>query len=104
MGSGTVFSIYYGRKDEHGLKEGILASFTLLAAVTVLLHILTFCLLDWTIAALRTPDHLVGMTREYLAVIFVGMTGIFLYNFLLRCCVLWEIPWLRLCFWRFLPA
>lgn len=81
MGSGTVFSIYYGRKDEHGLKEGILASFTLLAAVTVLLHILTFACLDWTIAALRTPDHLVGMTREYLAVIFVGMTGIFLYNF-----------------------
>ena len=27
MGSGTVFSIRYGEKDEVGLKEGILASF-----------------------------------------------------------------------------
>ena len=27
MGSGTVFSIRYGEKDEVGLKEGILSSF-----------------------------------------------------------------------------
>ena len=29
MGSGTVFSIKYGQKDDAGLKEGILASFVL---------------------------------------------------------------------------
>ena len=37
MGSGTVFSIKYGQKDDAGLKEGILASFVLLAGVTAVL-------------------------------------------------------------------
>ena len=35
MGSGTVFSIRFGEKDHKGLKEGILASFVLLAATVL---------------------------------------------------------------------
>ena len=38
MGSGTVFSIRYGRKDMTGLKECILASFVLLAVINLILH------------------------------------------------------------------
>ena len=81
MGSGTVFSIRWGRRDEQGLREGILASFVLLAAVTAVLNAAVFAGLDWIIAVLRTPAELVGMMREYLAVIFAGLAGIFLYNF-----------------------
>ena len=81
MGSGTVFSIRFGQKDEKGLKEGILASFALLASVTVILNILVFAGLDLIIWFLRTPEELVQMMRDYLAVIFVGLVGIFLYNF-----------------------
>ena len=81
MGSGTVFSIRYGQKDEKGLKEGILASFALLASATVILNILVFAGLDFIIWFLRTPEELVQMMRDYLAVIFAGLVGIFLYNF-----------------------
>lgn len=81
MGSGTVFSIRFGQKDEPGLKEGILASFTLLGVVTVVLNILVFAGIDWIIWFLRTPDKLVGMMKDYLLVIFAGLIGIFLYNF-----------------------
>ncbi len=81
MGSGTVFSIRFGQKDEKGLKEGILASFVLLASVTVILNILVFAGLDFIIWFLRTPEELVQMMRDYLAVIFAGLVGIFLYNF-----------------------
>ena len=81
MGSGTVFSIRYGQKDEQGLKEGILASFALLAAVTVILNILVFAGTDWIIWFLRTPEELISMMKEYLVVIFAGLIGIFLYNF-----------------------
>ena len=81
MGSGTVFSIRYGQKDEKGLKEGILASFALLASVTVILNILVFAGLDLIIWFLRTPEELVQMMRDYLSVIFAGLVGIFLYNF-----------------------
>ena len=81
MGSGTVFSVRYGQKDEKGLKEGILASFALLASVTVILNILVFAGLDLIIWFLRTPEELVQMMRDYLSVIFAGLVGIFLYNF-----------------------
>ena len=81
MGSGTVFSVRYGQKDEKGLKEGILASFALLASVTIILNILVFAGLDLIIWFLRTPEELVQMMRDYLAVIFAGLIGIFLYNF-----------------------
>ena len=42
MGSGTVFSIRYGRKDMTGLKECILASFVLLAVINLILNLLVF--------------------------------------------------------------
>ncbi len=81
MGSGTVFSIRFGQKDMVGLKEGILASFTLLGLVTVILNVLIFIGIDWIIWALRTPTALVEQMWEYLIVIFAGLVGIFLYNF-----------------------
>lgn len=81
MGSGTVFSMRFGEKDEHGLKEGIFASFVLLGIVTVVLNILIFIGIDRIIWALCTPSDLVGLMREYLIVIFAGLIGIFLYNF-----------------------
>ena len=49
MGSGTVFSIRYGEKDETGLKEGILASFCLLGIITIVLNILIFA--NWRVPA-----------------------------------------------------
>ncbi len=81
MGSGTVFSIRFGQKDEKGLKEGILASFTLLGVVTIILNFLIFVGIDWIIWFLRTPNQLVEMMKDYLLVIFAGLIGIFLYNF-----------------------
>lgn len=81
MGSGTVFSIRFGEKNETGLKESILASFTLLGIVTIMLNILIFVGIDWIIWFLRTPQELVPMMKDYLLVIFAGMIGIFLYNF-----------------------
>ena len=81
MGSGTVFSIRFGQKDDVGLKEGILASGVLLGAVTVVLNVAIFVGIDWIIWALRTPENLFALMREYLVVIFAGMAGIFLYNF-----------------------
>lgn len=81
MGSGTVFSIRFGEKDEKGLKEGILASFTLLGIVTVILNVLVFAGIDWIIWFLRTPSELISLMKDYLIVIFAGLVGIFLYNF-----------------------
>ena len=81
MGSGTVFSIYFGKKDERSLQESILASFVLLSIVTVILNVAVFAALDFIIYALQIPPVLVEMMRDYLRIIFAGLIGIFLYNF-----------------------
>ena len=72
MGSGTVFSIRYGRKDMTGLKECILASFVLLAVINLILNLLVFIGIDGIIWFLRTPEELKGLMH--------------------LCFGLWEIP------------
>lgn len=37
MGSGTVFSIRFGQRDQAGLREGVFAAFALVAGLTVVL-------------------------------------------------------------------
>ncbi len=81
MGSGAVFSIRFGQRDEDGLQEGAHAAFALIASLTLVLNVLSFLCLDWIRVFLRVPDEVWGMMREYLAVIFLGIAATFLYNY-----------------------
>ena len=81
MGSGTVFSIRFGRKDEKGLREGVYASFVLIAGLTFLLNVLAFACLNGIRFFLRVPPEVWDGMREYLIVIFCGITATFLYNY-----------------------
>ncbi len=81
MGSGAVFSIRFGQRDAQGLREGVFASFVLIAALTILLNLLAFACLDWLRVFLRVPDEVWGLMRDYLAVIFCGIAATFLYNY-----------------------
>ena len=81
MGSGAVFSIRFGQRDEDGLRDGAHAAFTLIAALALALNILAFACLDWIRVFLRVPAEVWGMMREYLAVIFCGIAATFLYNY-----------------------
>ncbi len=81
MGSGAVFSIRFGQRDEDGLREGAHASFVLVAALTLALNVLAFACLDWVRVFLRVPGPVWPMMREYLAVIFWGIAATFLYNY-----------------------
>ena len=82
MGSGAVFSIRFGQRDEGALRESARAAFVLIAALTVVLNILTFLCLDGIQVFLRVSDEAIwALMREYLAVIFWGIAGTFLYNY-----------------------
>ena len=81
MGSGAVFSIRFGQRDEAGLKESISASFVLIAALTLFLNMLSFACIDGIRILLRVPDEVWGMMRQYLAIIFCGIAATFLYNY-----------------------
>lgn len=81
MGSGAVFSIRFGQRDEEGLKESISASFVLIAGLTILLNLAAFACLDKMQIWLRVPGEVWIIMREYLAVIFCGIAATFLYNY-----------------------
>lgn len=81
MGSGALFSIFFGRRDEKGLKDSICASFSFISIATVILTVIAFLCLDELRVFLRVPDAAWGEMRTYLAVIFWGIPATFLYNF-----------------------
>ena len=81
MGSGAVFSVRFGRRDEEGLKKGMCASFVLIGGITVLLNGLAFLCLDGIRVFLQVPQEVWGLMREYIRVIFCGIAATFLYNY-----------------------
>ena len=81
MGSGALFSICFGQRNETALRENLCASFFFIAFVTVLLNGLIVICLDGLRTFLRVPAEVWGDMREYLAVIFMGIPAIFLYNY-----------------------
>lgn len=81
MGSGAVFSIRYGERDQTRLRLSIFHSFVLIGALALLLNLGAFLGLDGIMWVLRVPEELLGLMREYLWVIFWGITATFLYNY-----------------------
>ncbi|MCF2682540.1 MATE family efflux transporter [Faecalicatena contorta] len=81
MGSGTVFSFYFGQENHRKLREGITSSFLFIGVITVAMNVLVFVLIDIILRLLKIPVDIQQMTREYVWVIFLGIFFIFLYNF-----------------------
>lgn len=81
MGSGAFFSIRFGKNDEEGLKEGIVASFLLIGVITFVLNVAVFLLRDEIKTLLSVPDEVWDEMRAYLSVIFFGIAATFLYNY-----------------------
>ena len=81
MGSGALFSMRFGQRDEKALCENLCASFFFIALVTLVLNILSFVCLDGLRGFLRVPAEVWGDMRRYLFVIFMGIPAVFLYNY-----------------------
>lgn len=81
MGSGALFSIRIGQRDEKGLKQDLCASFFFIAFISILLNIIAYICLDVLKLFLRVPHEVWGDMRCYLLYIFMGIIAIFLYNF-----------------------
>ena len=81
MGSGALFSMRFGQRDETALQESLCASFYCIALITVLLNLIAFACLDGLRIFLRVPAEVWGDMRVYLFIVFLGIPAIFLYNF-----------------------
>lgn len=87
MGSGSVFSFYFGKQNEEKMREAMRASFLFVGAVSVVMNIFVFAGIDLIFRLLRVPEDIYGIMREYVWIIFWGIFFVFLYNyfsFLLR--------------------
>ena len=81
MGSGAVFSIRCGERDEEGLRESILHSFLMTAVLAAVLNGAVYLLMDPILHFLQVPENIYAMMREYLWIVFMGILATFLYNF-----------------------
>lgn len=87
MGSGSVFSFYFGKRDEEKMREGMRASFLFVGVVSVIMNVFVFAGLDVILKVLQIPADIFGIMREYIWAVFWGIFFVFLYNyfaFLLR--------------------
>lgn len=87
MGSSSVFSYYFGQKEEQKMKNSILLSFLLIGAAALLMTAAVFAGLNPILKLLQTPDSLFALMHRYVFIIFIGIFFVFLYNyfaFLLR--------------------
>lgn len=82
MGSSVVFSQLYGAKKIDDMKTSIFNSFLFILFVSIAINLISFLLLERFIIWLNIPDKAVEFTREYLKVIFIGITFVYIYNFL----------------------
>ena len=81
MGSGVLFSMIFGARDEERLKSAILISFLFIGGVSLVINILVLVFLNPMLRLFQIPQGIFQETREYLVVIFYGLMFTFVYNF-----------------------
>ncbi len=81
MGSGSVFSFYYGKKDLVKMQGCMKSAFLMVGGVTVAVDALAFLLVDPILRLLRIPAEIMDAMRLYVLIIFAGIFFIFLYNY-----------------------
>lgn len=81
MGSGAVYSFFYGSGQTVKLKQSLLISFIFIFLVTLIVNIIGFLFLDDIMKALNIHYSIYDRTKQYLTVILCGMMFTFIYNF-----------------------
>ena len=81
MGSGAFFSVDFGAGEAGSLGEDIQLSLWLILPVSVGIYLLIYPGIGPILRLLQTPPELMGMTRDYVSVVYVGIGFVFLYNF-----------------------
>lgn len=87
MGSGAVFSVYFGKKDMEQMKRSMCSSFFCIAIVSLLMNGAVFLGIHLILRLLQVPEAIYAVMHDYVWVIFFGIFFVFLYNyfaFLLR--------------------
>ena len=65
MGSGAVYSIFFGAGEKDRLRESIWVSFWMIGLVTILITVFVFWKVDWILRILQVPDAVYPLMRSY---------------------------------------
>jgi len=81
MGSGAAVSMQYGSGETEKMRQSVFQSFLLIAGIALVLNLLVYLGLDGILWLLRVPAELCPLMKDYLLIIFLGITATFLYNY-----------------------
>lgn len=81
MGSGIVFSYFYGSKSEEKLEQSFFQSFAFITIVTIVINGLSLFFIEQILWLLNIEDSIFAMTKEYLFIVIAGMGFVFIYNY-----------------------
>ena len=81
MGSGAAVSMQYGSGETGKMRQSVFQSFLLIAGIALVLNLLVYLGLDGILWVLRVPAELCPLMKDYLLIIFLGITATFLYNY-----------------------
>lgn len=81
MGSGILFSMYFGAKKYEKMKISFFVSFVSIGILSIVLEILCFILLKYILIWLQIPKGIYLQTYQYLQIIFIGIFFTFIYNY-----------------------
>ncbi len=81
MGSGAVFAIRFGERDEARLKDDMFSAFVFILILALILNIGVFVFSDEILLLLNVPVEVYSLMADYLSFIYLGLLATFLYNY-----------------------
>ncbi len=81
MGTGAAISMQYGSGQQDRVRQSVFQSFVVIGALTLVLNVAVYLGLDGILWVLQVPAELVPWMKDYLNIIFLGITATFLSNY-----------------------
>lgn len=82
MGSGILFSMFYGAKQLDKMKTSFFVSFVGIGIFSIGLEIVCLLAIDLILNFMNIPRDIFTDTHQYLFIIFLGLVFTFIYNYL----------------------
>lgn len=81
MGSGVLFSMFYGSRQIDKLKESFFVSFVSIGIVALVLEVICILGINQILKFMNIPKDIYEITYDYLMIIFIGIFFTFIYNY-----------------------
>lgn len=81
MGSGAVFSYFYGANENDKLKNSLFTAFCFIGIITLVINISSIIFIDEILHFIQIPTEIYSDTKNYLLIIFYGITFTSIYNY-----------------------